>query len=446
MTSWLDAAARGLMLSLCAALCFVLLAAFEPQESETGDEPASPTVTETAAPSEPVRDRDGIIWSTKIDWAALYPEPERDGQTEQQERPTGFAAVASRLSAWIDDLRAALAPLEEAVDAWEETVDDTTNEKLPFYGTVVELANAYDALIGWEIVAVDSYNAVINAGDNYFLTCVELRDETANAQAGIEIDALCRELGMKHLYIETPGKTCRDDAHNDVTDFYNRNADSLLGLLSAAGVETLDLRDALHEAGMDHHASFYQTDHHWLAETGLWATGVIAETVNERFGLTLDTAALEAEKFDYVVYEDWFLGSQGKKVTLARAVPEDFTMIYPKETVDLSISIPSLAVEKRGDFDVTYRYAMVDTCDYYNLNPYAAYLYGDNALTRITNHNAKNDVRVLMLGHSFDNTVVPFLALAAAQVDSIDLRTFTGSLETFLRENQYDVVIECYTI
>lgn len=442
--TWLDAAARGIMLSLCAAMCFVLLTAFTP-EADAADETPAASTAEPAAPGEPVRDRDGIIWSTKVDWAALYPAPPQEEQAEE-EPATGFAAFAARLSGWVDDLRAALAPFEDAVDEWEAEVDDNTNEKLPFYGRIVELANAYDALIGWEIVAVDSYNAVINAGDNYFLTCVELRDETTNAQAGINIDTLCRERGMAHLYIETPNKTCRDDAHSGVTDFYNQNADSLLGLLSEAGVETLDLRDALHDAGMDHHASFYQTDHHWLAETGLWATGVIAETANERFGLALDLDALAPEKFDYEVYEDWFLGSQGKKVTLARAVPEDFTMIYPKETADLSISIPSLAVEKRGDFDVLYRYAMVDTCDYYNLNPYAAYLYGDNALTRITNHHAKNDVRVLVLGHSFDNTVVPFLALAAAQVDSIDLRTFNGSLETFLRENDYDIVIECYTI
>lgn len=440
--TWLDAAARGMMLALCAALALTVCSWLD-SLNERAEAPAAETPA-AAEPSEPVRDRDGIIWSTKVDWAALYPAPEREPVDEPQ--PTGFAAFVTRLGARIDALRAAVAPFKAAVSAWEARIDDAATEDQLFYDKAVELANAYDKFIGWEIVDPESYNPVIEADDNYFLTCVARTDETANAQAGIGIDTLCRELGMAHLYVETPAKTCREDKHSGVTDFYNQNADALLALLGEGGVETLDLRDALHDAGMDHHASFYQTDHHWLAETGLWATGVIAETANERFGLSLDTAALAPEKFDYEVYEDWFLGSQGKKVTLARAVPEDFTMIYPRETADLTICIPSLAVEKRGDFDVTYRFAQVDTCAYYDLNPYGAYLYGDNALTRITNHNAENDVRVLMLGHSFDNVVVPFMALAAAQVDSIDLRTFTGSLETYLRENDYDLVIECYTV
>ena len=52
--------------------------------------------------------------------------------------------------------------------------------------------------------------------------------------------------------------------------------------------------------------------------------------------------------------------------------------------------------------------------------PYSAYLYGDQALTRIHNLLCGNGQRVLVLGHSFDNCVIPFLALGVEYVDSID--------------------------
>ena len=89
--------------------------------------------------------------------------------------------------------------------------------------------------------------------------------------------------------------------------------------------------------------------------------------------------------------------------------------------------------------------ARMDSRDYYTQSPYAAYFYGDQALTRVHNELCENGRRVLVLGHSFDNCVLPFLALGVEYLDSIDPREFTGSVETFLRENWYDVVIEVFT-
>ncbi len=404
-----------------------------PEETEAAEE--------TAGEKPPLskRDRDGIVWGIHVDWSERYPEPPLDEGGEEEN-------FAHRFVRTLNAFRTRVEPFEAEVEALKSELDLFATDYAVGYSEMVELANAYDELLGWEIAGVDSYNPVIETGENYFLTCTPWKDQSARAQESVELAALCRELGMEHLFVETPGKTCREDEANSVTDFYNSNADRLLLAMENGGVKTLDLRENLHAAGMDHHASFFETDHHWKSETGLWAAGEVARTLNERFGFDIDLARLDGAKFEREVYEDWFLGSQGKKVTLSRAEPEDISLLYPDYEVDLSIEIPSLDVSKRGDFSIMYRYAAIDECDYYKLNPYGAFLYGDNAITSITNHADTSGKRVLMLGHSYDNSVVPFLSLGVSQLDAIDLREFTGSLETYLRENQYDVVIELYTI
>lgn len=407
---------------------------------ESVPEPEAPA--DETPPAAPIRDRDGIVWSTKVDWKELYPAPVAPPAEEEAEKE----GLAWRFAELLAAFEARFAPFEEKVMAFEEELDLFASDYAVGYDKMVELANAYDGLLGWEIASVMGYNAVIEAGDNYFLTCVSPQGQQPRAQESVELAALCRELGMEHLFIETPNKTCRDDATSGVMDFYNQNADNLLAALREGGVATVDLRENLHAAGMDHHASFFETDHHWKSETGLWAAGEVAKELNARYGFDIDLSLFDPDRFERELYEDWFLGSQGKKVTLSRAEPEDITLLYPKYEVDLGIQIPSMDVDKRGDFSIMYRYAAIDSCDYYNLNPYGAYLYGDNALTHLRNYADTAGRRVLVLGHSFDNSVLPFLALGVAELDSIDLREFDGSLETYLRENHYDAVIEFYTI
>ena len=405
-----------------------------PPPEEDGEE--QPVQPDTA---QPVRDKDGIIWSTKVDWKALYPPREEEPDPVHSGLAWKFAEMTERL-------RSSTGRLEERVAAFEQELNSYTEEYVVFYSKMVELANLYDRFLGWEIAGTNTYNPVIELEDNYFITCTELTDMTERAQEIIALRNFLAEQGVEHLYVETGSKVCReDDQVSGIVNFSNQNADLLLGMLEKKQVNTLDLRGKLHAAGMDHHDSFFETDHHWKPETGLWAAGELAKKLNEEYGFSIDLSLFDLENFEQDVYEDYFLGSQGKKVTLSRATPEDISLLYPKFAVDLSIEIPSLSVEKTGDFSIMYRYDPVNSCDYYGLNPYGAYFYGDNALTRIVNHQVTDGKRILVLGHSFDNTVLPFLALGVSSVDSIDLRSFDGSLETYLLENHYDVVIEFYT-
>jgi hypothetical protein len=235
-----------------------------------------------------------------------------------------------------------------------------------------------------------------------------------------------------------------DTAVSGTMDFSNQNANELLAMLDASGIDYYDIRETIHENHIYNHDLFYRTDHHWLTTTGLWASQNILSFCNETYGWNADLSLLDADKFEYVTYKDWFLGSQGKKVTLSRCQPDDFTLLYPKYETSFHYIVPAEGIDTTGDYSVVYNMAEVEECDYYNKNPYGACNYGDQPLIQIENQQASDDHKILIIHDSFCDCVISCLALAEKNVDSLDLRHFTGSVKTYIEESMPDIVLVMY--
>jgi len=122
-------------------------------------------------------------------------------------------------------------------------------------------------------------------------------------------------------------------------------------------------------------------------------------------------------------------------------------LIYPLKNTSFSLVIPSDNIEASGSFDIIYNYEQLDDSDLYEFNPYAAYLYGDNAYTHLVNANVLCDKQILIIKDSFANSIIPFLSLGIVTINFIDLRHYTESLHDFLEQNEYhyDLVIILYT-
>ena len=131
-------------------------------------------------------------------------------------------------------------------------------------------------------------------------------------------------------------------------------------------------------------------------------------------------------------------------MTLARAKPENFTLIYPKFTTSINFEIPGRNLAMSGDFAITYNMKDVDTRDYYGKNTYATYIYADNALTRMENMNIPGGKRLLIIHESMSNCIIPFVALGVSHIYAIDLRHFSGSLKRFIEQEKLDAVIVMY--
>lgn len=359
----------------------------------------------------------------KIDWEAMYPF--ESAKREPVRRVT---------------------LIEKAYNYVKEKCNNYSSKHLIGYDGIVESAKAYEEAAGWNMASVFDYNAVVKLHDGYLTTYVESRDITKNAKSTIELAEFCRERGIEFFYANLPTKICIHEDRNisGVLDFANQNADRFLAMLDDAGVRNYDFRKLLHDDGMKHHEAFYVTDHHWKAETGLWAARHILRILRDDYGYDVNPDVLNPDRFDYVIYPEWFLGSHGKKITLAKTKPDDFTIIHPKFETHMHYEIPSVGIKTSGDFSITYDMKSVESKNYYNKNPYGAYNHADRPLIRTENIIINNGNKILVIHDSVSNCVLPFIALDIQCVVSIDLRHFTGSLKNFIAQEKPDMIVVMY--
>lgn len=220
------------------------------------------------------------------------------------------------------------------------------------------------------------------------------------------------------------------------------------------GVDTFDFREEMIEDGLDWYDSYYQTDHHWKTETGLWAAGKLAEKLNEEAGLHFDAAVFEKEKYKFDTFENCFLGGQGCSVTLANARPEDYTRIVPVFETQFSLQIPTRSVELEGSYeDVLFDEKQLEQILSYSSEDYMhqpdAYHCArarNDALVHIRNLNSQGnaDKKILFLQDSFSWYSTSFLACDIGAVDVIHLPEFTGSVRSYIEKTRPDAVVLMY--
>ncbi|MCM1303368.1 MAG: hypothetical protein NC305_12680 [Lachnospiraceae bacterium] len=386
-------------------------------------------------------DDGNAIVSVAIDWAALYPFTY---DHDPSESTVGGRAAASILA------------LSEKLNALENKVNALT-DKISYYATDLLIGRQYfvgkmnqaEQLIGWDIADHLEYNGVVALADGRLTGYIPRRDVSENARSVIDLKDFCDASGYPFLYVQSPYAVCKIENADvsNVLDFSNQNADDLLEQLTVGGVEYLDMRQSLHEDGLIHADAFYRTDHHWKAETGLWAAGELAQYLNEMHDFSIDTTMLAADQFTYETYPSWFLGSGGTKLTIAAVDAEDFTMIYPKYETLLRYEIPESAIDEIGDFSVTYDMNMVATTGGYSeKNSYAVYNHGTVTEGTLQNQLCSDGKRILIIQDSFTRVVTPFLACTdgVSEINVLDVRYFTGSVQAYIREKDPDIVIIWY--
>ncbi len=368
------------------------------------------------------------------DWQALYPFTAESHTAGRNMVPQSAVQRAEQC----------IRSLEDAFTTW-------ITENLLYRFFFIEWANRYDAALGWNLATGDdngSDNQAVFLTNGYLTVFQKKVDASVCAESLLSFNDFLKTQQTPLLYIQAPYKICRfDKAGAEGRDFSNENADEFVRLVRAGGVPVLDMREELHRAGRSHYASFFITDHHWKPETGLWAAGVIARWLNAHVPNAVDEQALLPERFNRTVYPHSFLGSHGRKVTLARTEPEDFTLITPKADTAFECEIYTAEgkiVQGTGSYNLLLDMTQLASNDYYNSSVYATYMYGDT-VAEIRNLYSTDNAKLLLIGDSFTDVAEPFLALGVSELDCIDLRVFTGSLQSYITQNgPYDAVLALY--
>jgi len=217
-------------------------------------------------------------------------------------------------------------------------------------------------------------------------------------------------------------------------------------LLYIRSVDVFKIDEVMKKNDIDHYNSFFKTDHHWKPEAAFWATNAILKHMNKRYDITLDKDKMDIKYYHIDIYKDWFLGSVGRRVGRFFAGLDDFSLVYPK--FDTAMEVYTSSEARNGTFyDVMFDMSHMDKSDYFNIDPYSAYIGGDFPLVVEKNNSAVNDKKLLILKDSFALPVQAFLANHFKQIDVIDLRLYSfNTLLQYVYDTQPDVVLALYNL
>ena len=265
-----------------------------------------------------------------------------------------------------------------------------------------------------------------------------------------EVKAAADAIGSPLLYVQTPLKTIEGYVKMPIgiTDYANSNTDTFMEELEVADIDTIDLRNNMDIEHLDYSTMFYNTDHHWRTETAFWAVGEVVNYLKETTGIDLDPNNFYTNSKNYtsVLYEDSFLGSQGRRVGKYYGGVDDYTLILPDYETNYTVTInkSNSSTTTEGTFEeAIVKYHLLNTEDIFT-NRYAAYWGADFPEVIVENRLADKDFKVLILKDSFGLPFSAFLSTMVSETRLLDTRYYDGDVAQYVKEYNPDLVLYVY--
>ena len=193
---------------------------------------------------------------------------------------------------------------------------------------------------------------------------------------------------------------------------------------------------------------WYMTDHHWNVDGALVGGKLIADYMNRNCGTAYDLNYFDPETYIRKRWKEVFIGSHGKKLSLnyADGKKDDFDILYPRFDTDFTIEIPKLNFREQGDFSILFDYSKINY-NAYHANPFAAFSYSDKPFIRIVNNKITEGKKIIVIKDSYNNPMVPFLALQTKEIIMLDPRFYPQKkiMETIDKEKP-DILFIMYGV
>ena len=339
------------------------------------------------------------------------------------------------------------------VTAFLAQAETAVNQDLDRDHLFIQLYGGIQRLTGRRMVedAVDENTVVkLSTGALNFVkpdsTAQPAQSVEANAAATAELARKLARRDIPYLFVVAPQKIQRgqDLLPVGMAENGNSTADAFLEGLRQSGTSYFDLRPLFESNGI-YSGWFFTTDHHWKPEAAFFAWQHLTQLLDHRYGFRTDPYLTDPDNWDKTVLEDFFLGSQGKRVGSLYAGVDDFTIFTPKFDTELTYASPDGGFERSGPFNQSVCFPeRVKEKDWFNGNPYTYYSGGDYGVATMTNRNNPDGPRIVLLRESFSCALAPFLALSCSELTTIDLRQFQGDLLDTIEGLEPDLVMTLY--
>jgi hypothetical protein len=188
-------------------------------------------------------------------------------------------------------------------------------------------------------------------------------------------------------------------------------------------VEIINFVDALDAHNNEY--VYYKTDHHWTNLGAYYAYVEFMESLGKDY---VDISNLKANEVE------GFLGTYFSKA-------KKFNSEFDKITY-YDVNIDKMIIKDKEYADI-YDYEKFKTRD-----KYAAFLYGNNDLTIITNKdsvNKQDKSRILIIKDSFGNSFVPYLTYSYDEVYVLDLRFNSQKVSEIMGKYDFDDILIMYS-
>lgn len=296
-----------------------------------------------------------------------------------------------------------------------------------------------------KLIGKRNVNGRIKLDNNRLVEVYGAVDVTQQAANVVGLNSYLKSKDIPLLWVQAPSSINKYDKQLPIgiEDYSNENADKLLTALKDNGVTYLDIRENIKEDGIDYDSLFFTTDHHWRIEGAFYGYTQIVEELNANYGFNISEDKIDINNYEKEVYEDWFLGSCGKRTGIYYAGIDDISLIYPKFETSMSLELPYSGVYREGTFkEAIFDMARINQKNYFGDIPYAVYTGSDYPLV-IHKNNLVKDKRILIIKDSYVLPVESFLSTCVGEIDVIDLRHFTDkTVEEYVEETNPDIVIQ----
>lgn len=225
----------------------------------------------------------------------------------------------------------------------------------------------------------------------------------------------------------------------------NGNIDLFVASLRELGVTALNLKQIKDDQGISNYDIFYRTDHHWTISGAFWAYQQIMRFMADTYGDAVDAVAVDKASYTSTVYEDYFLGSDGKRTGYLYAGADDLELLTPNFETKLEMWRLYDKAYFAGDFEQVLINNSKLRKDYMHANPYAAFVTASPSLLTIRNESAVNQEKLLLFGDSYSRPVLGFMATQYREISLLDMRQYkdTSALQ-FIRFYKPDRVMFLY--